>query len=67
MSDSLCGEAGMSLSGLYCLLIAASLSAVNRQSDALNPQTVSKSRASVEMPAGTAKRRKVKYQTGAMS
>ncbi|MDC9598199.1 hypothetical protein [Xenorhabdus anantnagensis] len=58
----------MRLSELYCALAAVSLSAVNRQeSDALNPQTVSKSRASVEMPTGIAKRRKVRCQTGAMS
>ncbi|PHM50538.1 hypothetical protein [Xenorhabdus miraniensis] len=33
------------------------------KSDALSLQTVSKSRVSVEMPAGTAKRRKVKGKT----
>ncbi|MDE9494113.1 hypothetical protein KKJ09_11040 [Xenorhabdus bovienii] len=31
VSDSLSGEAGLSLSGLCCALAAASLSAVNRQ------------------------------------
>ncbi|WP_340619112.1 hypothetical protein, partial [Xenorhabdus entomophaga] len=31
VSDSLCGEAGVSLSGLHGSLAAASLSAVNRQ------------------------------------
>ncbi|WP_445374564.1 hypothetical protein ACSLVK_21780 [Photorhabdus tasmaniensis] len=37
------------------------------KSDALISQTVSKSRASVEMPTGIAKRRKVKDQTVAMN
>ncbi|WFQ80860.1 hypothetical protein PXH59_07110 [Xenorhabdus sp. SF857] len=68
MSDSLLGEAGVSLSGLCCLLAAASLSAVNRQKvTPLSSVDCQQKSCSFEMPAGTAKRRKVRVQTEAMS
>ncbi|WFQ79648.1 hypothetical protein PXH59_19230 [Xenorhabdus sp. SF857] len=68
MSDSLRGEAGVSLSGFDCSLAAASLSAVNRQKvTPLSSVDSQQKLCNVEMPSGTAKRRKVQCQTGAMS
>ncbi|MEQ1964030.1 hypothetical protein ABLB69_12855 [Xenorhabdus khoisanae] len=67
VSDSLRGEVGVSLSGFGCSLAAASLSAVNRQKvTPLSSVDSQQKSCSVEMPAGTAKRRKVQCQTVVM-
>ncbi|MEX0445371.1 hypothetical protein [Xenorhabdus sp. SGI246] len=68
MSDSLSGEAGVSLSGFGCSLAAASLSAVNLPKvTPWVPRMVNKSDARVEILVGTAKGRKVQCQTVEMS
>ncbi|WP_338803077.1 hypothetical protein WDV76_11835 [Xenorhabdus griffiniae] len=68
VSDSLRGEAGVSLSGLCCPLAAASLSAITLQKvTPLSSVDCQQKSCSFEMPAGTAKRRQVQCQTVAMS